>query len=96
MLNFRPESVDEVSGPVVLAHAVGTPVAGYDVGFMREYCGSADVLFEPTVGPVLALLALRDRLAVPKERAQNSAAVITRWEKAATQDLDVYREMGWI
>jgi glycosyltransferase involved in cell wall biosynthesis len=45
LVNFRKESVGETSGPVVKALAAGIYVAGYDVGFMREYVQDRGLVF---------------------------------------------------
>lgn len=95
LLNFRTDSVGEASGPVVLAHSVGTPVAGYAVGFMPEYCGDSDVLFPPDV-PIAEALATLARRADTFERISEDSPLVTTWEQSAEAHAELYRGLGWL
>lgn len=91
LLNFRTESVGEASGPATLAHALGTPILGYSVGFMNEYRSRSDLLFpvdvavSDAVGEALANFADISRVA-----ADDSS--ITSWAHAAQLYEAIYRD----
>jgi hypothetical protein len=89
--NFRTESVGEVSGPVTIARGCGTGIIGYDVGFMREYCGPQDALFPPELAVTEVLNAFQRRV----DRSEPSAASAdppTYWREAAVRTAAIYQE----
>jgi len=93
LLNFRTVSVGEVSGPVVMAHGVGTPVIGYNVGFMPEYCGTQDLLFPPTDSLERVFAALesdKPRL----DRISEDSSTICSWDEAAKQYSSIYTQFS--
>jgi glycosyltransferase involved in cell wall biosynthesis len=95
LLNFRRDSVGEASGPVVLAHGLGTPVAGYAVGSLPEYCGHEDSLFEMTVPVADALADVIERLERGWQRLPLNAPQVTTWLQSAQEHARLYGELGW-
>lgn len=95
LLNFRLDSVGETSAPLVEAHAWGTPMAGWAVGSIPEYCGEHDLLF-PAGTPVAE--ALRDVLEVLPRlgRIPLGDPVVTPWSEAVAAYADMYSALGWV
>jgi glycosyltransferase involved in cell wall biosynthesis len=85
---FRREWLGEASLTVTQAHAVGTPVAGFRSGFLPEYVGEHDRLYDPcsTVGEALADLVSNG---IP-ERLAEGAAPIAAWRDVAHAHVRVY------
>jgi glycosyltransferase involved in cell wall biosynthesis len=92
LLNFRTRSVGEVSGPVVMAHGVGTPVIGYDVGFMPEYCGPEDLLFsaDHSLERVFEALGRENPTLV---RIPENGRTVCSWNEAAKQYSETYSQV---
>ena len=91
VVSWRTDTVGETSGPVVQAHGLGTPVAGLDVGSLREYCGEGDVLLPPAA-PAGALLdavlaAPLGRIPAGDPRREDAAAIAARY-------VELYRRFG--
>lgn len=94
LLNFHTDSVGEASAPVAQAHALGTPVSGYAVGSMPEYCGDSDVLF-PSDVPIADGFAARAQRAGTFERIPLGSPLVTTWEQSAAAHVELYRGLGW-
>lgn len=94
LLNFRGGSVGESSGPVVEAHALGTPVAGFAVGALPEYCGPQDRLFDADVDIAEAIRALADDPHF--ERIPSDSPVNTGWAQTSGTMLGIYKDLGWL
>jgi glycosyltransferase involved in cell wall biosynthesis len=97
LLSFRSDWVGEVSGPVTQAHALGTPVAGWTLGSLPEYCGAEDVLFAPTVRIADALAELAHTVTTAGfSRVPATSPSITTWTQAARAHQAIYAELGWL
>lgn len=90
LLNFRIESVGEVSGPVLLAMGFNIPVVGYEVGFMPEYRGDRDILFPPRT-PILQALHAIEQNCLANNRPTTSTQRRISWLDAARETAAVYR-----
>ena len=80
--------------PPLEAMASGCPAAVSDAGSLREVCGDAARLFDPTSSEAIAEAVL-DVLADPRpyvERGLERAAEFT-WERSASAHEQVYREL---
>jgi hypothetical protein len=94
LISLRRESVGEASGPVVMAHLAGTPVAGLAVGSLREYCGPGDIILpESTTATELLRAIVRQR---PLPRIVPDGPQVTRVVDAAQSYAKIYAELGWI
>lgn len=87
----RTDSVGETSGPLVMAHALGTPVAMLDTGSAPEYAGPQDLVAPPGTAPadLVAQAAHRSwsRLAPPPGGTVAPVVAAYRRELAA---------LGWV
>jgi glycosyltransferase involved in cell wall biosynthesis len=93
LLNLRPDSVGETSGPGVLAHANGTPIVTFQAGALPEYCGEGDVVF-PAGTPVRKVLAKLGEAAARGYRVLPGDHRLTTWEMSARAHLALYEEYG--
>jgi len=87
----RSDSVGETSGPLVMAHALGTPVAMLDTGSAPEYAGPDD-LVAPASTTVAALVAEAAGRAWPRGVAAPDEAV-ARVVRAYRRELAA---LGWV
>ena len=87
----RSDSVGETSGPLVMAHALGTPVAMLDTGSAPEYAGPDD-LVAPSSTTVAALVAEAAGRAWPWGVAAPDEAV-ARVVRAYRRELAA---LGWV
>lgn len=94
LVEFRPTSVGESSGPVVQARGVGTPIAGYRLGSLPEACGERDLLYETGTPVPQAIADVASRLPLPRQTLPDPKVVT--WETAARRLSEVYRGLGWI
>jgi glycosyltransferase involved in cell wall biosynthesis len=93
LLCFRREWLGEVSLTVTQAHAVGTPVLGFRSGFLPEYAGDSDRLYDPDSTIADSLRALV-REGLP-ERMPWEDACVTTWREVAGAHAEVYeRALG--
>ena len=93
LLNFRRESVGETSGPVVKALALGIYIAGYDVGFMKEYIGKQGILFDKTLpfGQCLPRIIAFWQDNMKNKEHQLPTSSILSWKTVASEHINVYR-----
>lgn len=95
LLNFRTDWVGEASGPVGLAHGLGTPVIGYASGGLEEYCGEEDLLVPPGTPVLDVLRQAGERLHAGWPRLPLGAPQVTTWEQSAAEHLALYGSLGW-
>lgn len=95
LLNFRRRSVGEASGPTVQAHAVGTKVAGYDVGTFAEYCGDYDFVFPPDVPVSAALQSVLQQKQKLRQSVSSRGLGVTTLQEAAQSYFDLYKKLKW-
>lgn len=95
LCSFRSEWVGEASGPVALAHGLGTPVIGYAGGGLEEYCGPEDLLVPSGTPVVGALRQALPRLSSGWPRLPLGAPQVTTWEASAAAHLALYASLGW-
>ena len=96
LLNLRTDSVGEASGPVGLAHGLGTPVVGYATGGLEEYCGEEDLLAAPGTPALEVLRQVSTRLDAGWARLPLGAPQVTTWTQSAAQYTSLYASLGWV
>lgn len=94
LLNFRKESVGETSGPVVRALALGTSVAGYDVGFMKEYIVNDGILFNKSESFERCIPRIIEfwESKVNNFSAKMPSSAIPSWEEVAREHIEAYKQ----
>jgi glycosyltransferase involved in cell wall biosynthesis len=95
---FAFPSLDEGFGmPALEAMARGIPVLSSNRGAMKEVCGDAALLVDPTQTEAMAhgLRRLIDEEVMRKDLSQRGIARAAQftWERAARETWNVYREM---
>lgn len=94
LLVFRRDWVGEASAPVGLAHGFGTPVIGFDLGGLAEYCGSEDRLFPASATVAEALAEVRSELHGGLTRLGRDACQVTTWEQSTARHIEIVQRLG--
>lgn len=94
LLVFRRDWVGEASAPVGLAHGFGTPVIGFDLGGLAEYCGPEDRLFPASATVAEALAKVRGELHGGLTRLGRDASQVTTWEQSTARHIEIVQRLG--